>query len=117
MPFIEGEDRHQIHLLPYTLDEFVEEENPVRVIDAYLHSFLTEDNRLKKQEITKKLEVYQERMHVLQVMKQELKEMSENQFCVTDPDAKSMKNNGKHEKQRFENIFRSRKVTISHWIS
>lgn len=237
MPFIEGEDRHQIHLLPNTLDEFVEEENPVRVIDAYVDSltleelgfqvfsgskagqkpyrreellklylycyingirssrkmenetkrnielmwligklqpdhgtlsafmknnqtaikklfkeftlllkgfglidgqlvaidgtklkancskkkhfndniinkklehidekieaylrdFLTEDNRLKKQEITEKLKVYQERMHELQVMKQELKETGENQLCVTDPDAKSMKNNGKHE--------------------
>ncbi len=66
-------------------------------IDAYLRDFLTEDNRLKKQEITKKLEVYRERMHELQVMKQELKETGESQLCVTDPDAKSMKNNGKHE--------------------
>ncbi|WP_240419483.1 transposase [Paenibacillus periandrae] len=66
-------------------------------IDAYLRAFLTEDNRLKKQEITEKLEVYQERMHELQVMKQELKETGENQLCITDPDAKSMKTNGKHE--------------------
>ncbi|QWU15609.1 IS1182 family transposase [Paenibacillus sophorae] len=66
-------------------------------IDAYLHDFLTEDNRQKKQEITEKLEVYQERMHELQVIKQKLKETGEKQFCVTDPDAKSMKNNGKHE--------------------
>ncbi|MFD3262244.1 IS1182 family transposase [Paenibacillus lentus] len=66
-------------------------------IDAYLHDFLREDNRQKKQEITEKLEVYQKRMHELQVMKQELNETGENQLCVTDPDAKSMKNNGKHE--------------------
>lgn len=66
-------------------------------IDAYLRDFLTEDNRLKKQEITEKLAVYQGRMHELQVMKQELKETGESQLCVTDPDAKSMKNNGKHE--------------------
>ncbi|WP_334077415.1 IS1182 family transposase [Paenibacillus sanfengchensis] len=66
-------------------------------IDAYLRDFLTEDNRLKKQEITEKLEVYQERMHELQVMKQELKETGEKQLCVSDSDAKSMKNNGKHE--------------------
>lgn len=237
MPYIEGEDRHQIHLLPNTLDDFVEEENPVRVIDAYVDSltlealgfqvysgtkvgqkpyrrkdllklylycymngirssrkmetetkrnielmwligklqpdhgtlsafmknnqkaikklfkeftlmlkgfglidgqlvaidgtklkancskkqhynanivskkleyvdekidvylrdFLMEDNRQKKQEITEKLEVYQERMHKLQLIKQELKVTGENQLCVTDPDAKSMKNNGKHE--------------------
>ncbi|WP_342480525.1 IS1182 family transposase [Paenibacillus sp. FSL L8-0340] len=66
-------------------------------IDAYLRDFLTEDSRLKQQEITGKLAVYQERLHELQVMKQELKETGENQLCVTDPDAKSMKNNGKHE--------------------
>jgi transposase len=66
-------------------------------IDAYLRDFLTEDNRQKKQEITEKLEVYQERMHKLQVIKQELKKTGEKQLCVTDPDAKSMKNNGKHE--------------------
>jgi transposase len=66
-------------------------------IDAYLRDFLTEDNRQKKQEITEKLEVYQQRMHELQVIKEELKETGENQLCVTDPDAKSMKNNGKHE--------------------
>lgn len=66
-------------------------------IDAYLRDFLTEDNRLKKKEITEKIAVYQERMHELQVMKQELKDTGESQICVTDPDAKSMKNNGKHE--------------------
>lgn len=66
-------------------------------IDAYMRDFLTEDNRQKKQEITEKLKVYQERIHELQVMKQELEETGESQFCVTDPDAKSMKNNGKHE--------------------
>ncbi|MCD9021862.1 transposase [Cohnella silvisoli] len=43
MPFIEGEDRLQIHLLPYTLDDFVEEENPVRVIDAYVDSLILEE--------------------------------------------------------------------------
>src|SRR5690606_31206405 len=66
-------------------------------IDAYLRDFLTEDNRQKKQEITDKLKVYQERIHQLQLMKLELKETGENQLCVTDSDAKSMKNNGKHE--------------------
>ncbi|WP_265416809.1 hypothetical protein [Alkalihalobacillus deserti] len=36
MPYIEGEDRHQIYLLSNTLDDFVDEENPVLVIDAYV---------------------------------------------------------------------------------
>lgn len=43
MPYIKGEDRHQIHLLPNTLDDFVEEENPVRVIDAYVDSLALEE--------------------------------------------------------------------------
>lgn len=51
-----------------------------------MRDFLMEDNRLKKQEITEKLEVYQKRMHKLKIMKQELKEIGENQLCVTDPE-------------------------------
>jgi transposase len=66
-------------------------------IDAYFRDFLTEENRQNKQEITEKLKVYQERMHELQVIKQKLQETGEKQLCVTDTDAKSMKNNGKHE--------------------
>ena len=38
MAFIEGEDRYQINLLPNTLDDFVSDDNPVRVIDAYVDS-------------------------------------------------------------------------------
>ncbi len=66
-------------------------------IEAYLHDFFREDNHQKKREIIETLDVYQERMHELQIIKQELKETGKNQLCVTDPDAKSMKNNGKHE--------------------
>ncbi|OME97843.1 transposase, partial [Paenibacillus sp. FSL H7-0331] len=43
MPFIKGEDRNQIHLLPNTLDDFVEEESPVRVIDAYVDCLALEE--------------------------------------------------------------------------
>lgn len=38
MAFIIGEDRNQISLLPNTLDDFVDEDNPARVIDAYIDS-------------------------------------------------------------------------------
>lgn len=34
--FFEGEDRSQVTLLPGCLDDFVEEDSPVRVIDAYV---------------------------------------------------------------------------------
>lgn len=38
MAFIIGEDRYQITLLPNTLEEYVDEGNPVRVIDAYVNN-------------------------------------------------------------------------------
>ena len=34
--FIEGEDRLQQWLLPSCIDDYVSEDNPVRVIDAYV---------------------------------------------------------------------------------
>ena len=34
--FIEGEDRGQVSLLPASLEDYVGEDNPVRVIDAYI---------------------------------------------------------------------------------
>lgn len=34
--FIEGEDRHQVTLLPESLDEFIAEDNAVRVVDAFV---------------------------------------------------------------------------------
>src|SRR5471032_2031235 len=35
--FIEGQDRHQITLLPESLDEFIAEDNAVRVVDAFVN--------------------------------------------------------------------------------
>ncbi|MGF6267370.1 transposase [Paraburkholderia youngii] len=34
--FIEGEDRKQVTLLPECLDDFVAEDNPVRIIEAFV---------------------------------------------------------------------------------
>ena len=34
--FVEGEDRRQATLLPEYLDDYVSEENPVRVIDVFV---------------------------------------------------------------------------------
>src|ERR1035438_6827150 len=34
--FIQGADRNQGHLLPERIDEYVSEENPVRVIEAFV---------------------------------------------------------------------------------
>jgi len=34
--FVEGEDRQQVMLLPHCLDDYVTENNPVRVIEAFI---------------------------------------------------------------------------------
>ena len=34
--FIEGEDRHQVTLLPECLDDYIDEDNPVRVVDVFV---------------------------------------------------------------------------------
>lgn len=35
--FIEGADRRQVTLLPECLDDFVGEDNPVRIVDAFVN--------------------------------------------------------------------------------
>ena len=34
--FVEGEDRTQVTLLPECLDDYVAEDNPIRVIDVFV---------------------------------------------------------------------------------
>lgn len=34
--FIEGEDRQQVTLLPDCLDDYIGQDNPVRVVDAFV---------------------------------------------------------------------------------
>ena len=34
--FIEGQDRNQVTLLPECLDDFIADDNPVRVVDAFI---------------------------------------------------------------------------------
>lgn len=38
MAYLTGEDRYQSSLIPKALDDFIDENNPVRVIDAYINS-------------------------------------------------------------------------------
>lgn len=47
MPFIEGEDRNQVNLLPNTLEDYVSADNPVRVIDAYVDGLNLEEMGFK----------------------------------------------------------------------
>ena len=39
MRYIQGSDRNQTILLPETVDEYIEEDSPVRFIDAYIDKF------------------------------------------------------------------------------
>ena len=34
--FVEGEDRSQVTLLPECLDDYIAEDNPVRVVDVFV---------------------------------------------------------------------------------
>jgi transposase len=34
--FVEGEDRRQAYLLPESLDDYVSEDNPVRVVEVFI---------------------------------------------------------------------------------
>ena len=38
MKYIKGEDRRQYVLFPACLDEYIEQDNPVRYIDAFVDS-------------------------------------------------------------------------------
>ena len=35
--FVEGQDRSQLILLPDCLDDYVGEDNPVRIVDAFIY--------------------------------------------------------------------------------
>ena len=47
MEFIRGEDRNQTTMLPESVDEYVGENNPARVIDAYIDSLNWRDKRAR----------------------------------------------------------------------
>ncbi|MBZ4687578.1 MAG: hypothetical protein PWQ96_1554 [Clostridia bacterium] len=67
-------------------------------IEEYINDFLnTTDNENLKQTMTEKIESYKARIEQLTTLKKDLKEQGKKQVCLTDPDAKSMKNNGKFE--------------------
>lgn len=55
------------------------------------------ENTKQKQNIKDKIESYKKRSEQLNTIKQELKDEGKKQACLTDPDSKSMKNNGKFE--------------------
>ena len=38
MAYIKGEDRNQLTLFPNSIDEYISDDNPVRVIEAFVGS-------------------------------------------------------------------------------
>ena len=46
--FVEGEDRLQGALLPHCLDDYVTENNPVRVIEAFINELDLADTGLRR---------------------------------------------------------------------
>jgi hypothetical protein len=63
-------------------------------IDEFINSTIDESQKLV---LTEKVETYKERINQLNTIKDELKSQGKKQVCLTDPDSKSMKNNGKFE--------------------
>jgi len=41
--FIEGEDRSQVTLLPECIDDYIGQDNPVRVVDAFVEELKLRD--------------------------------------------------------------------------
>ena len=67
-------------------------------VEEYLNDFIkTTDNENLKQKMTEKIDSYKKRIEQLNTLKKKLKEEGKTQVCLTDPDSKSMKNNGKFE--------------------
>lgn len=66
-------------------------------IEEYIAAFLTATDDDIKQQITEKVVDYRERIQQLNTVKSELEETGKKQICITDQDAKSMKNSGKFE--------------------
>lgn len=48
MTYIKGEDRNQVIKFPATIDEYITEENPVRVIEAYVNELPLDELGFKR---------------------------------------------------------------------
>jgi transposase len=48
MSFVEGTPRHQLILFPKSLDEYIDPDNPVRFIDAFVETLDVEANETSR---------------------------------------------------------------------
>ena len=67
-------------------------------IEEYISDFLkSADDETLQQKMMEKIDNYKKRIEMLNLIKKDLKEQGKTQVCITDPDSRSMKNNGKFE--------------------
>ena len=99
MKYIQGEDRRQYVLFPACLDQYIEQDNPVRYIDAFVDSQDLEKNdfdderKFGRDESELNLEVVQNRQADYKEYRNHLEESGEKQLSLTDPDSKLKKFN------------------------
>jgi hypothetical protein len=123
--FVEGEDRRQSFLLPQTLDDYVTEDNPVRVVDVFIDAldlaalgfegvrqvdasiapYLTALDRADREDsdiaeaktprIKDKIAGLRRQMQDLKAMEQQVQDAPDKQVSRTDPDARSMAASGR----------------------
>lgn len=86
-------------MFPSCLDEYIEQDNPVRYIDAFVDSQDLEKNdfdderKFGRDESELNLEVVQNRQADYKEYRNQLEESGEKQLSLTDPDSKLMKFN------------------------
>src|SRR6266853_1349264 len=109
--FIDGEDRMQQALLPHCLEDYVGEENPVRVIEVFIEELdlaalgfsgvtpATTGRPGYHPSTLLKIYLYgylnRRQMQALKEMEQTVQDAPDQQVSLTDPDARSMATSGK----------------------
>src|ERR1700733_336386 len=111
--FVEEADRGQWTLLPECLDDFIDESNPVRVIDVFVDALdlaamsfegvepaadrqePTEALAAKVTRLTEKLTKLKEEMGKLAVYEMQMLASPDQQISLSDPDSRSMATSGR----------------------
>ena len=103
MTFILGEDRFKIKLLPNILDDYVSENNPVRVIDAYVESLRLEELGFKVFEGTRTGQKAYKREDILK----------KKIYCYTNR-IRSSRRMETETKRNIELMWRVKKISPNH---
>jgi len=99
--FVEGEDRSQSTLFPERLDDYVDEDNPVRVVDVFVDELdlgglgFGRVEPLATGRLNGKIETLKNEMQRLQKLEVQMLATPDQQISLTDPDARSMATSGR----------------------